>query len=290
MTPINDLWKQLDDLGEEEVRKRLAQNVYGQKKLKAVQEWLRRRAEISETKVTIEDNAHRQQTIEIARSSRNATWASAIASIIAVLLSIVALYFSYTAFHRSVKDILILSVDRYYGDYKTRLLKFGSSDMPALLNSYWSCLLVSRGDKALSVIDMDVEQLDEKGVIKYSGIKGNIFDKDMKPVTLPFDIEPGKSAKIYMEVRLAVSPAAFWLFKDKYGFDQTFLIEDLIRFLAAQKMDFYGNPVTPIMLDGKYAGYKVKPPQKDQFLNFVVKTGAGQKFLAQAGWYIFRKE
>jgi len=259
---------ELEKLGESEVRRRLANGGFGEpgsRNYSSVKEWLHLKEKAQETNATAEDSIHKKQTIEISRSSRNAAWASAIASLVAVVISIIALAFSYTAFHRSVKDILIFTAERYHGDYKSRLYKFGSSEMPALLNSYWSCLLVNRGDKALSVVDMDVEQLDEKGILRYSQMKGDIFDKDMKPVILPFDIEPGKSAKIYMEVRLAISSSAFSALKDKYSFDQSFSIEELIRFLALQKMDFYGNRVTPLILDGKMSGYQIEPPQKVNF-------------------------
>lgn len=290
MTDIDEFWKKLDDLGEGEVRKRLAQNVYGQEKVKFVNEWLRLKEKTRQSEDATEEDGHRQANLEIARSSKNATWVSAGASILAVLISIIALYFSYLAFQHSAKDILIFSVERYQGDYKTKLYKFASSEMPALINSYWGCLLVNRGGKAVSIVDMDVEQLSEKGIIKYSLMKGNIYDKEMKPITLPFDIDPSKSVKTYMEVRLAVDPRSFSVLNEKYSFDQSYSIEEIIRFLALRSIDFYGNPVRPYLYNGEMKGFEVEAPQKQQFLNFTVKTGGRNEFLSQAGWYTARIE
>ncbi|HEX9771011.1 MAG TPA: hypothetical protein VGA50_17695 [Kiloniellales bacterium] len=87
MPPIDPdaFFAELEKLGEDEVRKRLASRaIYGGDTAPLVTEWIRRKDQ--------ECNAlSNREQIRIARSAKNAAWIAAIAAIIAAISAIIVL-------------------------------------------------------------------------------------------------------------------------------------------------------------------------------------------------------
>ncbi len=67
---------EFEELGEDEVRKRVSASVWSSEKLGEAREWLKR------------------ESNQIARSAKNAAWIAAIAAIVAAIASIVAVFIS----------------------------------------------------------------------------------------------------------------------------------------------------------------------------------------------------
>lgn len=89
-------WCELDELGEEQVRVRLATGRYGNStdERRLVQEWLLRQSDERAAVRRLAEEQLKHQELVIVRSARKALWTSAALSGIAVLISLVALYFS----------------------------------------------------------------------------------------------------------------------------------------------------------------------------------------------------
>ncbi len=88
-----ELWANLEKLGEEQVRERLATKVYGDagKKRALVVEWLREKDQSRK-------NTSNLEQIRIARSAKNAAWSAAIAAIIAAICAFIAILLSLSSF------------------------------------------------------------------------------------------------------------------------------------------------------------------------------------------------
>ena len=82
MTTENELWSELEEMGEDTVRARFAGGAYGRfgNRRTLVEEWLRRQ------EVSRSDFSNREQ-ISIARSAKNAAWIAAIAAIISMIIA-----------------------------------------------------------------------------------------------------------------------------------------------------------------------------------------------------------
>ena len=98
MISADQFWPTLDALGEEEVRTRLAQGVYGQQKVPLVQAWLTskesERAEAAAQRQEIRANSALQLSADansIARGSRTAAWVAIFVSVLAFLVALAAL-------------------------------------------------------------------------------------------------------------------------------------------------------------------------------------------------------
>ena len=78
----------LENTGEPQVRIKLAQGVYGEKKIPIVYEWLRIK---DEERINLSSSCNKAAALEqlrIASSARNAAWIAAIAAIIAAATAI----------------------------------------------------------------------------------------------------------------------------------------------------------------------------------------------------------
>ena len=85
------LWPELEALGEEEVRLRLASNVYIGDERERVEKWLRQK---DQSLAEERKEASNREQVNIARSTKNAAWAAAIAAIIAAIAAIIAISLS----------------------------------------------------------------------------------------------------------------------------------------------------------------------------------------------------
>ena len=88
------VWRELDALGEAEVRARLAQKIYGPRNISLVQEWLRRQSQSDLDSKESRNIVSNEEQIRIARSAKNAAWVAAIGAIIAAIVAVIALYLS----------------------------------------------------------------------------------------------------------------------------------------------------------------------------------------------------
>ena len=63
MTTPEELWPELEKIGEPEVRKHVVQNVYGSSKRPLVEEWLRRKEEERENAASARQDARDEQDV-----------------------------------------------------------------------------------------------------------------------------------------------------------------------------------------------------------------------------------
>jgi hypothetical protein len=90
----NELWPELEQIGEEEVRRRLLLNTYGHTKLPSVQAWLERKEGDRRAKLGEHDQAQRRQELAILRSTKNAAWVAAGAAVASALFAVLAFWYA----------------------------------------------------------------------------------------------------------------------------------------------------------------------------------------------------
>jgi hypothetical protein len=88
----DELWPELEKIGEPEVRKQLATRAYAPHNVPVVEEWLRTKEDQRRQHETVSEVSRREQELVINRTSKNAAWVAAIAAIVSIIISIVALF------------------------------------------------------------------------------------------------------------------------------------------------------------------------------------------------------
>ncbi|HEY7301598.1 MAG TPA: hypothetical protein VH684_27215 [Xanthobacteraceae bacterium] len=91
-----EFWAELDEIGEDEVRVRLATKYYSDVNERGplAREWLQRRELSRAAEVERSREASSLEHMRIARSAKNAAWTAAIAAMIAAMFAAVAIVIS----------------------------------------------------------------------------------------------------------------------------------------------------------------------------------------------------
>jgi hypothetical protein len=87
----NDFWPKLEQLGEEEVRKRVADGVWDPNDYPVIAEWLRRQEENRKRNEKEREETRQNKALSVTSSGRTAAWVAAIAAAIAAIVSIILL-------------------------------------------------------------------------------------------------------------------------------------------------------------------------------------------------------
>jgi hypothetical protein len=87
----DDFWPKLEKLGEEEVRKRVADGVWDPNDYPVIAEWLRRQEENRKRISKDQEESRQNKALSVASSGRTAAWVAAIAAAIAAIVSIILL-------------------------------------------------------------------------------------------------------------------------------------------------------------------------------------------------------
>ena len=92
----DELWANLEQLGEKEVRRKVLLNAYGPNKRPAVQAWLQsKEAERAQDRDS-KDQAQRSDELGILRSTKNAAWVAAVAALLSMISAAIAVWRSKT--------------------------------------------------------------------------------------------------------------------------------------------------------------------------------------------------
>lgn len=82
----SEFWEKLENEGEDTVRRRLAEGVYGAKKKPLVEEWLKKK----DFERDIDKN---KDLFHVAKSAKRAAWVAAIAACISAIAAFITIFF-----------------------------------------------------------------------------------------------------------------------------------------------------------------------------------------------------
>jgi len=278
-------WLELSSLGENTVRERLADGVYGDRKRRLVEAWLRDQQAQTEEARSDADRLHRQREVAVAASGTRASWLSSIFSGAALLVSLGALIVSWTALAQSRREVLNVILDPHLSDYGSRLSAFPAPGFAGLLDGFWDYTLINNGDRTISVLSLDLKKLDARGVVMYSGMNGGVLDMSLKAVALPMSIEPGQSRRLVLKIRAPIDSLAFSYQIHAFPDSTIPSIVAAANILADKGLDFFGNRTRGIRADGRIVGFEVQELTREPSFGVTVETGRGTRVSAVAGWY-----
>jgi hypothetical protein len=107
---------ELEKLGANEVRQRLATNQFNMVYNEPARRWIDAIDRASDAESERRKNASMEEQIRIARSAKNAAWAAAIAAIIAAIIATTGAFISYLAWSRPHPEPRILAAPPFSAD------------------------------------------------------------------------------------------------------------------------------------------------------------------------------
>jgi hypothetical protein len=284
-----EFFAELDALGEDAVRARLAQKVYNREKERLVQEWLRRREVTRADGLRRSEQEQKAAEHKLQRGVHAATWVSSVVSIVALLVSAGSFYFSYLAYQESHREPLLLRATRSTRDYATKL---DPSPLPPLgsadLITYWEILLANNGQQTVSVLSLDVRLLAPGRVIYYSGFVNSILDDQLRPTDPPWSVDPGKTLTLAARLKLHVNPKAYQQLRLAFPNGELPSLHRAEFLLADHELDFWGDSIHPFRAEGGVVGFRVESDSNQPTVGFIVRSARGTVVSDSASWYSSR--
>ena len=90
----NELWPELEKIGEDEVRRRVLMNAYGHTKLSSVNAWLDKKEAERSARIGEHDRTQRERELSMLRSTKNAAWVAAGAAVLSALFAGLAFWYA----------------------------------------------------------------------------------------------------------------------------------------------------------------------------------------------------
>jgi hypothetical protein len=277
-------WAELDGLGEDAVRARLAREVFGPRRVPLVQEWLRRIESTREQNRLAEEREHRAADIQFRRRSNSAARVANIVAGTALLLAAISALFSYRVYSDAHRENVLIKTSRLMADYAATL-EPGLSAGGAALPTYWEVLLVNNGQQTVSVLSLEIRLLEPGGEWMYSGLVDAVLDEQLQTTSPPWSIEQGKPLKLIARLRLQVTPTAYSELLKESPNGQLASVQHAIMQLASLGQDFFGDSLEPMRSGAKTVGFKVVSMAHQPTVAFHVSTARGTRLGSAAFWY-----
>ncbi|WP_321479987.1 hypothetical protein [uncultured Bacteroides sp.] len=203
-------------------------------------------------------------------------------AMIALILSIVASFFSYNVYRNNRKELISISTKRIQDGYLVNIdtMNINWVSIPTL----WECIITNNGQQTVSLIDKQIKQVNFDGVLIYdSGLDLRLM-KDNKSFSFPINISPGESVKFYMKVKVLMNSKAVRVLVKKADKLNDLTLRKIQYFLAKDSIDVFGNKIDPIFQDDKLI-FSLPRVYNQTRYQVDLKTGRGKIINAKLSWY-----
>jgi hypothetical protein len=172
------------------------------------------------------------------------SWIQACSSVLALLLSTIALYFAYAG-HISQAETLTIAITRLTDDYETSIGEFPvpmPAEFPTTILTKWEAALTNASQRGISLLRCDVQPVYPTAAGVGYGVAG-IEDLSGSKRFLPVDVEAGKSARILLLINLPIRARAWGLIREAFPSGSRLAMREVIHMLDRRGTDFWDNHV-----------------------------------------------
>jgi hypothetical protein len=208
-----------------------------------------------------------------------------VAALLSIVISIGALAISWLAYRAAHTEEIVLTSQRYMGDYASKMKPQPGILGPAIFDTYWECLLSNTGDMTISIIEGNVWRVENGGLSQYSNMRGGVLDEKGKAITFPITIEAGHSKKLLFLLRPKIIEKAYKILISEYPDHSIPSLRIAQNILAANSTDFFGNSIKPFYDGSNVTGFSVENSEKEPNFAFKFVTSRGKTVVSLAGWY-----
>ena len=180
------------------------------------------------------------------RKDKIAIWISGVALIIAIfslLLAWKAYRIDKISFNKENTEDLYLKVSWHHESYDTQINRGFGELFPATIPLRWNLMIGNNGKIPISVTRTKIIQIARNYPIDYSGI-GILTTDGKTPIDYPLNIPPGETKEIVIVVSVLINADIYKTIESKYPIDTKVSRRSLMRHLARQGIDLYGNELS----------------------------------------------
>lgn len=227
----------------------------------------------------------------LVRSQIRAAWASAFAAMLAVPISLFALYQSHAARVASGREVIAVQARRYHSNFPITVNHVGAPQWAGTLTTFWEVLLANNGDRTVSVIEHDVYSIvANQSEVYYSGIDQGLVDaKTLMAETLPVRLDPGESRRLLLRLGVIPGSYAYPMLRSEAAKGPESSFQRVEKLLASKGIDIYDNRVDPQTDSGKIVGWRVRDTRRQQVFAIKFRTARGSVVADTTSWYDFQQ-
>jgi hypothetical protein len=215
----------------------------------------------------------------LAQGSSAHEWINTAIAVVALLVSGTSSYFTWQS-NRAKQEALGIVV-RPVGDCRTEY--YGGAET-GQIGLCWAVTLANESENRLSIVDQRVFDIQDGNTTWIGGFQ-NLEGANGVPLALPITLDGGEAREIFVRGAVMVPPAVARAISQMPEFQNHTLgslpLASIQRALAMANLDFIGNKVDPMIVDGKFSGFSISPPVKGVVNVLTLTTGRSATFSAR---------
>ncbi len=171
-------------------------------------------------------------------------WISAMAAVLSVAISIIALVQSNRAYERAMREDVRLEIRNYLGNDKAEFMEEGQL-YPACgsLVTYWECILTNNGDRPVSIQSHDIDFGDTLSPYFRKIADRGAHTMKMESLRYPTSIQPGETVSVLLQIVLPVPGEVCAVVRQLLVKNVNVTTRELFGGLRQNGVDYLGNKV-----------------------------------------------
>lgn len=204
--------------------------------------------------------------------------------VIAILISLGALYFTFKAdSDRSENILLSLNPLR---SHDTKITPPFYDKIPPYINTTWELVITNTSDRRTTILENELSIIKESKKNNYTGLNQGIYTFTGKKVDFPIDIDPGTSIKYKVLIGYEITKKSFDYFNKKFDISKNISMKSLKKAMCMRGQDFKDNNIECVIDDKKILAFSImSSPTRDNMYIFYVKTARDNIFNTLGFWY-----
>ncbi|WP_373034006.1 hypothetical protein [Sulfurovum sp.] len=204
--------------------------------------------------------------------------------IFALIVSLVALYFSYKA-NLDRSENLRLSLNPLRSGYTTKITPPFHDKIPPLINTTWELVITNTSDRTIAILKNQLYMLEKSTKSEYTGLNQGIYTLTGEKADFPINIEPGKSVKYYVHIGYEITKKSFDYFNNKFDISNNMSMMSLKKAMCQRGKDVKDNTIECINHGTSWSLNILSSPTKDNYYIFNVNTARDNSFHTVGFWY-----
>jgi len=218
------------------------------------------------------------------KSQTRAAWVSSIASIIAVLLAVIAIWRAESVRSELEREDLLVQCQH---DRNDLIQIVEDTAFGPLVEASWTCFLANNSERSLSVKNVEVWAIVDGVPQAWTGMIQQMFSKESPEASQRIYLDSGEPTVIGWRLRSRISEQAFDFLKQSESYPNWRSNGAISKYLAQFGTDLFGNEVKVTSIqDDEIVGFGVSSDSREEAIfAFVLRTARGNGFSDFASWY-----
>ena len=191
-------------------------------------------------------------------------------AIAALIISALSFCFSFYSYKKSKEERISVIAGPILENFTTKIYKIGKLDV---IPFFWEITLSNNSDKAISIVEVNVQSKGVHPFVSYSHLFGGTFIDFDRPLEAPINLNSGESKKFMIKIGIMCDSNASEIINSLL--ETTIPVDSengpwirryvLVKMLCEKGIDVYGNKAQGAFDGEKLLSYTADPKKQQDF-------------------------